>query len=105
MSWVGTDGTRQDFTPKLDTACNLNLWLAYFWYFPFNIFGPQLTADNQNCEDFLAGPMVKNPPCNAGDADSVPGQGTKIPLPSGQLDPGPQLESPGATTKTHHSQK
>ena len=29
--------------------------------------------------DFPGGPMVKNLPCNAGDAGLIPGQGTKIP--------------------------
>ena len=29
--------------------------------------------------DFPGGPVVKNPPSNAGDVGSVPGQGTKIP--------------------------
>ena len=29
--------------------------------------------------DFPGGPVVKNPPCNAGDAGSIPGQGTKTP--------------------------
>ena len=57
--------------------------------------------------------MVKNPPSNAGDADSIPGRGTKIPHAVGQLSPcatttesarsgdqAPQLEgSPRATTK------
>ena len=28
--------------------------------------------------DFPGGPVVKNPPCNAGDTSSIPGQGTKI---------------------------
>ena len=28
--------------------------------------------------DFPGGPVVKNPPCNAGDVGSIPGQGTKI---------------------------
>ena len=28
--------------------------------------------------DFPGGPVVKNPPCNAGDVDLIPGQGTKI---------------------------
>ena len=28
---------------------------------------------------FPGGPVVKNLPCNAGDAGSIPGQGTKIP--------------------------
>ena len=37
------------------------------------------------------GPVVKNPPSSAGDTDSVPGWGTKIPPDSEQL-------SPGATT-------
>ena len=29
--------------------------------------------------DFPGGPVVKNPPANAGDMNSIPGQGTKIP--------------------------
>ena len=35
--------------------------------------------------DFPGGPVVKNPPCNAGDAGLIPGQGTKIPHAAGQL--------------------
>ena len=35
--------------------------------------------------DFPGGPVVKNPPPNAGDASSIPGQGTKIPHAAGQL--------------------
>ena len=35
--------------------------------------------------DFPAGPVVKNPPSNAGDVGSIPGQGTKIPHATGQL--------------------
>ena len=31
--------------------------------------------------------MVKNPPYNAGDEASIPGQGTKIPHAAGQLSP------------------
>ena len=37
--------------------------------------------------DFPGGPVVKNLPCNAGDAGSIPGQGTKIPHAAGQLSP------------------
>ena len=29
--------------------------------------------------DFPGGPVVKNPPSNAGEVGSIPGQGTKIP--------------------------
>ena len=41
--------------------------------------------------------MVKNPPCNAGDAGSIPGWGTKIPHAVGQLSPR------AATTEPTHS--
>ena len=37
--------------------------------------------------DFPGGPVVKNPPCNAGDTGSIPGQGTKILHIAGQLSP------------------
>ena len=29
--------------------------------------------------DFPSGPVVKNPPCNAGDTGLIPGWGTKVP--------------------------
>ena len=35
--------------------------------------------------DFPGGPVIKNPPSNAGDAGSIPGRGTKIPHAAGQL--------------------
>ena len=38
-------------------------------------------------QDFSGGPEVKNPPCNAGDASSIPGRGTKIPRAMKQLGP------------------
>ena len=37
--------------------------------------------------DFPGGPVVKNPPSNAGDAGLIPGWGTKIPHAAGQLSP------------------
>ena len=42
--------------------------------------------------DFPGGPVVKNPSCNAGEAGSIPGLGTKIQHAAGQL-------SPRATTR------
>ena len=36
-------------------------------------------------QDFSVGPVVRNPPCNAGDMGSVPDWGTKIPHATGQL--------------------
>ena len=38
-------------------------------------------------KDFPAGPVVKDPPANAGDMGSIRGQGTKSPSASGQLSP------------------
>ena len=40
---------------------------------------------NMCIRDFPGGPMVKNPPSKAGDAGSIPDQGTKIPHAAGQL--------------------
>ena len=37
--------------------------------------------------DFPGGPVVKNPPCDAGDEGSIPDWGTKIPDAAGQLSP------------------
>ena len=37
--------------------------------------------------NFPGGPVVKNPPCNAGDAGSISGRGTKIPHAAGKLSP------------------
>ena len=51
--------------------------------------------------DFPGGSVMKNPPCNAGFAGSVPGQGTEISQAAKQLtpcsattEPAPQLETP-----------
>ena len=49
--------------------------------------------------------MVKNPPSDAGDAGSIPGQGTKIPHAAGQLSTHATTKDPGAATKTRCSQK
>ena len=47
--------------------------------------------------DFPGGPGVKNVPCNAGDAGSIPGGGIKIPHAKKQ--PRLGLETPCATTR------
>ena len=39
--------------------------------------------------------MVRNLPSNAGDAGSIPGQGTKIPHATGQLSPHATATEPG----------
>ena len=61
------------------------------------------------CGDFPGGPVVENPSSTAGDAGSIPGQGTKIPHVVGQLsphttttEPVPQLESLRAANYRAH---
>ena len=46
-----------------------------------------LTCFKKLSRDIPGGPVVKNPPYNAGDMGSIPGQGTKIPHATGQLSP------------------
>ena len=45
------------------------------------------TGDKEAWKDFPGGPVVKNPPYNAGNVGLTPGQGTKIPHAAGQLSP------------------
>ena len=44
-------------------------------------------SKNTKQGDFPGGPVVKNPPSNAGDVGSIPGWGAKIPHATGQLSP------------------
>ena len=49
------------------------------------IVNPRRRIPKYLTRDFPGGPVVKNLPCHAGDAGSIPGQGTKIPHAEGQL--------------------
>ena len=82
-----------------------------------SIFNPDPTVNPNSCktgaqQNFPAGPAVKNLPCNAGHAGSIPGWGTKISHAVEQLSPRsqtteppssgphpPQLKSPWASAK------
>ena len=44
--------------------------------------------------DFPGGPVVMNPPCNAGDTGSPPGRGTKISHAAEQVSPYPATTEP-----------
>ena len=50
-----------------------------------NLIGREKAELNPTNWNFPGGPVVKNPPSNAGDAGSIPGQETKIPHATGQL--------------------
>ena len=60
---------------------NLVLYVNYF----------SLKNNSKVCGDFSGGPVVKNPPFNAGDTGSIPGWGTKVP------------HAVGATKPVHHN--
>ena len=49
---------------------------------------------------FPGGPVVKNPPSNAGDMSLIPGQGTKIPHAPGQLSPRAAATEASVKTKS-----
>ena len=55
---------------------------------------PRIVFKNFVSWDFSGGPVVKNPPSNAGDASSIPGQGTKIPISFGAAKPLQHKEDP-----------
>ena len=53
---------------------------TYFKRFiPTCFFFYILESSKIYCVEFPGGPVVKSPPCHAGDAGSVPGHGTEIP--------------------------
>ena len=52
--------------------------------------------------DFSGGPVVRNPPDNAGDTDWIPGLGTKIPCASEQLSPCATTTEPMLQNKRRH---
>ena len=80
---------------QLDEA---NMWNVLQDNWP-SLFKGSLSQKEGDCSrikrltrDFPGGPVVKNPPSNAGDTSLIPGRGTRIPHATGQL-------SPHATTR------
>ena len=57
------------------------------------------------CWDFLGGPVVRNPPCNAEDVGSIPGRRTKTPLAMKQLIPRATATEPACHTESAHYQE
>ena len=49
------------------------------------MLGERERLSRNSCRDFRGGPVVKNPPSDAGDVGLIPGQGTKIPHAMRQL--------------------
>ena len=58
----------------------------FIWIHPCD-HHPNQDIENVHHQDFLGGPVVENPPSNAGDEGWIPGQGTRIPHATGQLGP------------------
>jgi len=44
-----------------------------------NFFDQFIKQDKEISQDFPGGPVVKTPPSDTGAADSIPGQGSKLP--------------------------
>ena len=69
--------------------CDLSASVSpYFIRFLWELCESFLLWNKKRCfGDFPGGPVVKNPPSNAGDAGLIPGRGTKVPRATGQLSP------------------
>ena len=68
--------------------------------------GHEVNLENQAevGRDFPGGPVDKNPPSNAGNSGSVPGQGTKISHTTALLSPPGTTKISHAAVKTRRSQ-
>ena len=68
--------------------------------------GHEVNLENQAevGRDFPGGPVDKNPPSNAGNSGSIPGQGTKIPHATALLSPPGTTKISCAAIKTRCSQ-
>ena len=74
------------------------------WLYEFILISDKINFKTKSIirnkvRDFPGGPVVKNPPSNAGDTGWITGQGTKIPHAVGQLSHAPQLLSLAASTR------
>ena len=83
---------------KVDKKKKIDLHTMTWMY----VQGMLLIESKRICRDFPGGPTVKNPPCNAGEVGSIPGQRTRIPQAVEKPSPNltttePQPESPHAT--------
>ena len=73
-------------------------FIIYIYTYIYNVLIKKYIFRN-----FPGGPVVKNPPSNAGDAGSIPGRGAKIPHAAGQLTRAPQLLIPRTLDHAHHN--
>ena len=70
----------------------------------------KISISNSLYWDFPGGPVVKNPPSNAGDTGSIPGwgtisivgRGTKIPHATGRLSPHTTTREPARCNERSH---
>ena len=105
--WDTNTWLRQVLQTDHAAAFHFNIWLGAYLRKPpqtgqKELNDPTATLHSSNnlhirlYRDFPGGPVIKNPPSNAVDLGSIPGQGTKIPHASGQV----SLHA--ATTKPAH---
>ena len=88
--FLNTEGI-QNFQEEEEIGCEKSEYNA-------SLFLNSKKQNKTKPRDFSGGPVVKNPPSNAGAPGSVAGRGTKIPQAAGQQSP-----RAATTEPTHHS--
>ena len=115
LKWVAILFARGSSRPKNRTRVSCiagrfcTIWVtreATLW--KWHVIGYQ-NSSNWRWQDFPSGPVVKNPPANAGDTGPVPHLG-RWHTPPGNWAPEPQLlkrvpQSPCSAPEKHHSEK
>ena len=66
------------------------------------MLGERERLSRNSCRDFPGGPVVKNPPSDAGDVGLIPGQGTKIPHALEKLSPQASTREPMCCKERSH---
>jgi hypothetical protein len=52
----------EEFLMLHTIACNLKLWIVYFWNFPFHIFGLQVTETMEKETTAEVRPLLRDQP-------------------------------------------
>ena len=77
--------------------CLVHFIVEYIIHITYKICVNQLFSSKAS-GDFCCGPVIKNPPSNAGDMGSIPGRGTQIPR-AIVTKPTQQLEKPACLSE------
>ena len=62
-----------------DITLPTKVYIVKAMVFPIVMYAWESWPIKKGAGNFYGGPVVRNPPCDAGDIGSIPGPGTKIP--------------------------